>query len=147
MTNFKFQKSCALGKINQRHTVSERVVNPANLGGIRRHGETGIKQALVEAVPGPEQHLMPTRRDQIVVPIGGRVMNAQDDIMPRPVSLKSTLPSWNTSCALLIAAGDKFRPLQGHLLCPCLVFQQVGRRAKGTREESFGLYFHIEKRR
>ena len=146
MTELEFQKSCALHKINQRHTVSEHVVNPANLDRIRRHGETGIKQALVEAVSGPEQHLMPTRRDRVSIPISGRVMNAENSHNAKTRVLEWTLPSWNTSCALLCSRKQIPSAARSFAVpLPCLSASWEA--CNGNDGGRFGLYFHIEQRR
>src|SRR5260370_311945 len=50
----ELQKPGALRKVDQRHAVSENVVDPANLGRIRRHLKTRIEQALIEAIAGYE---------------------------------------------------------------------------------------------
>jgi hypothetical protein len=53
-------------------------VDPTNLGGIWRHGETRIEQTLIEAIAGPEQHLVPTRHYQIFVSVRRRVVDGED---------------------------------------------------------------------
>ena len=65
-------------KVDQHHAVSENVVYPANLGRIRRYGKTRIEQALIEAIAGPEQHLMQARPYRLLVPIRCRVVNVED---------------------------------------------------------------------
>jgi hypothetical protein len=53
-------------------------VDPANLGRIRRYCKTRIEQALIEAIAGPEQHLMQARPYRLLVPIRCRVVNVED---------------------------------------------------------------------
>jgi hypothetical protein len=74
----ELQNSGTLRKIDQRHAVSENVVDPANLGRIRRHRKARNEQALIETIAGPEQHLMPARPYRLLVPIRRRVMDAEN---------------------------------------------------------------------
>jgi hypothetical protein len=68
----RIPKSRALRKIN---VTQFPIVNKASTGS---GAETRFHQALIEAVPGSEEHLMPTRSDRIFIPIRGRVMNAEN---------------------------------------------------------------------
>jgi len=91
----ELQNPGALRKVDQRHAVSENVVDPANLGRIRRHLKTRLEQALIEAIAGSEQHLMPARPYRLLVPIRGRVMDAENSHggigpVPESISRKAT---------------------------------------------------------
>jgi hypothetical protein len=113
-------------------------MNPANLDGIGRHGKTGIKQALVEAVTGPEQDLMPTRQDRISIPIGCRVMNAENSHNANIPSLDRPYLPGTPLANLLFTAGSRFRPLRDRLLGR-LDFEQARKRATGNQKWGFGL--------
>ena len=55
MTDFELQNLGPRSKLDQRYAISKDVVDPANLGRIRRYGEAEIEQALIETVAGPDR--------------------------------------------------------------------------------------------
>ncbi len=74
----KVSASADVAKSTSVETVSEHVVDPADLGRFRRHRQTAVEQTLVKAVAGPKQQLVLAGLHRPAVAINRGVMDGVD---------------------------------------------------------------------